>query len=162
MSCFHLHWRHMQQLYELFFSALKRNMSLVAHTLKNTFIFSCLLRGFPASSCSVLHQTSFMHVHYDTILMKRDTGRLLHKSFPPHICMLGVTLQFASCSSHNSLHLCGDVGRQEAHEGSRIVVMSSSWEDDNYLIRLDKCADSLTVIILHIWDSKEALKPGWK
>lgn len=116
--------------------------------------------GFPASSCSVLHQRSFMHIHYDTILMKRDTGRLLHKSFPPHFGMLGVTLQFASCSSLNSLHLCGDAGRQKAREGSRIVIMSSSWEDDNYLIRRDNCADSLTVIILHIWDSKEALKPG--
>lgn len=70
--------------------------------------------------------------------------------------MLGLTLQFASCSSHN----CGEAGRQEACEGSRIVVMLSSEEFDNNLIRVDNCADSLTAVILDIWDIKEALMPG--
>ena len=34
--------------------------------------------GFPVSSHSVLHQKSLIHVKYDTILIKRDTHRLLH------------------------------------------------------------------------------------
>lgn len=145
---------------------LRNYTSLMAHTLKNTW-FIWLARtenrpGFPASSCSVLHQRSLVCVQYDTILMKRDTHRLLHKSFPPHICMLGLTLQFASCSSHNSLQLCGEAGRQEAREGSRIVVMLSSEEFDNNLIRADNCADSRTAVILDIWDIKDALMPGWK
>lgn len=59
--------------------------SPAAHTLKKILdLFGRhsvrMVEDFPASSPSVLHQRSLVHVQYDNILIKRDTCRLLHKS----------------------------------------------------------------------------------
>ncbi len=60
--------------------------------------------------------------------------------------MPGLPLQFASCSPHNSVHLCEEAGRQKTCEGSRIIVMTSSEDFDNNLRRIDNCADSLMLL----------------
>lgn len=76
-----------------------------------------------------LYQTLPTNVQSDTVLMKRDTHRLLHKSFyPPHIVMSALTLHL-----HHVLLITSrtSVEQQEDGEGnwegSRFAGMSSSW-----------------------------------